>query len=694
LTRLSFVFSPSLGKYVVGSVCYAVVLAIFIYFTYTNYVSQMEQAFISLDPGSGTCSSVPISISTTYLADKHGHWEGTEDFVYYKSMYSFTFSSFEVDTLSEYQQMMNAYHDYLIYFGEKAKKQNLAYNILLWMGFTRFYSTDYPGISDFSGLARGNLQYMQLTGDPIVIFNGRYTGLALGSHAGLCAIPSMTMYDEANGLFRSMINENVFMNETKCGDVTSPFLFKTNLNVNPFFYITLDVHSFTVALAVNLDILDIGNLMKSSESIIELEAYGVKYSIGKFYDIRYPLMSAIFCMRNITEIPVGNIITVKHMCLVESGSGLFLPVFNHLGNSFSDPEYCDCGNPTTAHSTACNEFYLMAGLITFPVDNDSGNNTFLSTQTTVELVQKAYTLVSFHNSDYSKLNKAAYNASAISVMTSLSTASAKTKRAQTVSDSFDFCRIASNISCSLIVFYSLNQKDIVSDYQYALSNGSCVDSFVIQPSVWAELADNPPTELTQIYYKCYQDSYSAFLNAVGVASGNTSIAILVLMFLLVPLCFALMACCRIIPRKPEYKDSEKQRTLDTLATVILRSRDHYYEGVKPKGVVSQLTDEMVEAVKYSNYCVQKEEQEAKSPLKKSFFRNFSSFDMVEREDDEPTSKEQRHLLGSMVIYRRLNRRDDEMREDKLPLELDFIDSESGRFTRGPNATFTGESPVR
>jgi hypothetical protein len=685
----------SSGKYSVGSLCYAVVLAIFIYFTYTNYVSQMEQAFISLDTGSGDCSSVPISITTTYLADKHGHWEGTADFVYYKSIYSFTFSSFTVDTLSEYQQMMTVYHNYLIYFGQKAKKENLSYNILLWMGFTRFYSTEYPGISDFTGFARGNLQYMQLTGDPVVIFNARYSGLALGSHAGLCAIPSMTVYDEANGLFRSMINENVFMNETKCDDVTSPFIFETNLNVNPFFAVTLDVRSFIVALAVNLDILDIGNLMKSSESIKEMEFYGVKYSLGKFYDIRYPLMSAIFCMHNITEIPVGNVITVRHMCLVESGSGLFLPVFNHLGNSFTDPVYCDCGNPATAHSSTCNDFYLMAALIAFPVDNDGGNNTFLSPQTSIEFVRKAYTLLSMHDSDYHALNKAAYNASAISVMTSLNTASRKTKRAQTVSDSFDFCRISSNVTCSLIVFYSLDQKDIVSDYQYSLSNGSCTDSFVIQPSVWAELADNPPTELTQIYFKCYQDSYSAFLNAVGVASGNTSIAILVLMFLLVPLCFAMMACCRIIPRKQEYKESEKQRTLDTLATMILRSRDQYYEGVKPKGLVSQLAGEMIEAVKYSNYCVKKEVEEESSPVKKSFFRNFSSFDLVEKEDDEPTSKEQRQLLGSMVIYRRLKRRDeDPIREDKLPLSLDFVDSESGRHTREPNATFTGESPMR
>jgi hypothetical protein len=650
----------------------------------------MVQAFISLDPSSGQCTSVPISISTTYLADQYGNWEGSANFVYYKSLYSFTFSSFEVDSLSQYQQMMSVYYSDLQYYGERAKHHNLAYNILLWMGFTRFYSVEFPDHRG-SGLPRGNLQYLQLTGDPCVIFNGRFSSLALGSPAGLCEIPTMTVYDKANGLFRSMINEKVFINQTKCGDVTSPFLFTTNLNTNPYFAITLDVHSFTVALAVNLNILDIGNLLKSSEPFIELTVQNITYSVGKFYDIRFPFMSSIFCMHNISEVPAGNTVTVQRMCLVESGSGLFLPVFNHVGNSFTDPIYCDCETPATAHSTACNEFYLMAGLVSFPVDNDLSNNTFLSPAVAVELVRKAFKLLSLHDSDYSALNKAAYNASAISVMASLNTASAKTRDPQTVSDAFDFCRISSDTTCTLILFSSFDQADDVSDYQYSLSNGSCTNSFLITPSVWANLADNPPTELTQIYYKCYQDSYSAFLNAVGVASGNTSIATLVLMFFLVPLCFGMMACCRMIPRKQEYKESEKQRTLDTIATMILRSRDHYYEGVKPKGVISQLTDEMVEAVKYSNYCVQNEEQEAKSLLKKSFFRNFSSFDMVEREDDESMSKEQRQLLGSMVIYRRVYPKDEQ--RDKLPLAVDSMDFEAGIRNHDSKETFTGNSPM-
>jgi hypothetical protein len=676
------------GKYLVGSISYAIVVAIFIYFTYTNYVDEMVQAFISLDPTSGQCTSVPISISTTYLADQDGNWEGSANFVYYKSLYSFTFSSFEVDSLSQYQQMMDAYYSDLLYYGSVAKQHNIAYNLLLWMGFTRFYSVQFPTHRG-TGLPKGNLQYIQLTGDPAVIFNGRYSSLALGSPAGLCEISTMTIYDEANGLFRSMINEKIFMNQTKCGDVTSPFLFETNLNTNPYFAVTLDVHSFTIALGVNLNILDIGNLLKSSEPIIELNLQNITYSVGKFYDIRYPFMSSIFCMHNISEIPIGNKITVQRMCLVESGSGLFLPVFNHLGNSFSDPVYCDCANSHTAHSFACNEFYLMAGLIAFPLDYDRSNNTFLSPSIAVELVRKAYSLLSMHDSDYAALNKAAYNASAISVMASLNTASAKTRDPQTIANAFDFCRISPDVTCSLILFASLDQVDEVSEYQYALTNGSCTDSFLIPPPAWAKLADNPPTPLTQIYYKCYQDSYSAFLTAVGVASGNTSIATLVLMFFLVPLCFGMMACCRMIPRKQEYKESEKQRTLDTLATMILRSRDHYYEGVKPKGFVSQLAGEMIEAVKYSNYCVKKEVENEKPSLSKSIFRNFSSFDMVEKEDDEPTSKEQRQLLGSMVIYRRLNQKDEE--KDKLPLAVDSVGFEDDRY--GHKETFTGNSPM-
>jgi hypothetical protein len=55
-----------------GSLAYGVSVAAFIYFLIQNYYNQVNQQFISLDDGSGDCSSVPISLTGYYLADTQG----------------------------------------------------------------------------------------------------------------------------------------------------------------------------------------------------------------------------------------------------------------------------------------------------------------------------------------------------------------------------------------------------------------------------------------------------------------------------------------------------------------------------------------------------------------------------------------------------------------------------------------------
>ena len=47
-------------------------------------------------------------------------------------------------------------------------------------------------------------------------------------------------------------------------------------------------------------------------------------------------------------------------------------------------------------------------------------------------------------------------------------------------------------------------------------------------------------QLTQDYYECYPSTYNAFLDAVGIASGNTSLAVPIIVFLLLPLLYFLL----------------------------------------------------------------------------------------------------------------------------------------------------------
>eukprot|EP01040_Poterioochromonas_malhamensis_P012603 gene12603-13796_t len=247
----------------------------------------------------------------------------------------------------------------------------------------------------------------------------------------------------------------------------------------------------------------------------------------------------------------------------------------------------------------------MAGLIAFhPITNANFGNA-----ATLQLsLQRALLLLVKHKADYSRLNRAAFNASASSVFYALGTADPSIKTAKYFKGAYDFCKLDVNTTCSLITFFTMDEGNAVSTYHLTLKNGSCRDSITPKDAAWISFAGTPPTPLTQIYYKCHSTSIDALINAVGVASGNTSIAMLLLLFISVPLVFGFMACCRVIPKEQEFREKEKSIVLDTLATVLLRIRDKHYEALDPCGTAANLAEELIIATNFSYYEAKEEDK--------------------------------------------------------------------------------------
>ena len=54
--------------YTFGGMAYLLFGGMFIYFTVESYYANYNQAFISLNTNAGTCSTVPITITSSYLA--------------------------------------------------------------------------------------------------------------------------------------------------------------------------------------------------------------------------------------------------------------------------------------------------------------------------------------------------------------------------------------------------------------------------------------------------------------------------------------------------------------------------------------------------------------------------------------------------------------------------------------------------
>lgn len=193
-----------------GFIAYLAAIGVFTYFTYTSYQDAISSAYISLQDGSGgTCNSVPIAVSGSYLADEYGNWVGSPDFQYSSALYSISLSNFEVNTFEQYKDMMGSFRGalegtnfffLLFYFvsmfltsvgvcmievGTITSKQTLAYNLIYWTSFLHYYSVQFPSTQNFSTIGLGQLQYVQMTGDPTEVFELEYQQCSLGKTLSL-----------------------------------------------------------------------------------------------------------------------------------------------------------------------------------------------------------------------------------------------------------------------------------------------------------------------------------------------------------------------------------------------------------------------------------------------------------------------------------------------------------------------------
>jgi hypothetical protein len=477
-----------------------------------------------------------------------------------------------------------------------------------------------------------------------VIFNSRYTGLAIASAHGFCQLPTTTNFDQSNAYFQSTIVLQSALNDSLCSTVAREYIIHRPVHLSPTYPIYLDVRSFSTALSVNFGFVALENLILASGDTtpftIVNAAGSVTYIIGQYYDVRYPLMQPIFCLINSTILP-PHWPNIERLCFVATSSAFFLPIVNHLGNSYSEPEYCDCASGI-GKSDNCNDLSIIAGLIAFPMNSEKSSNKSGQAMNPTYL-SYSFELVAMYP-NYFAFNRASFNASSISVLQGLRTASPSVMTPAYLENAFEFCKLKSGMTCTLLTYYSLGLSKSVSTYHYPLINGSCANALTISDEAWEQLAANPPTPLSQDYYSCFPAFNDALLNAIGVASGNTSIAILLLMFVCVPTVILIMAFCKAIPREQEYSDKEKARTLDTFATLILRVRDEHYEGINidEKNIVAQITDELIDAVKVSNRGVITESGKFNN---EEFLRPNESF----MTQNDPIHH--RELLGKVLIYK-------------------------------------------
>ena len=135
----------------------------------------------------------------------------------------------------------------------------------------------------------------------------------------------------------------------------------------------------------------------------------------------------------------------------------------------------------------------------------------------------------------------------------------------------------------------------VSDSYYQVSNGSCQNTFLVDG--FEKLAEEPPVKLTQDYYQCVATPYSALFDSLGIAAGNTATIVPIGLLCLLPLLYMYLQATDKLPPKEEYTADERRAASEALALLMLRYRDGKTRGMKSKGVLAQLTAELVQSAK-------------------------------------------------------------------------------------------------
>ena len=81
--------------------------------------------------------------------------------------------------------MMQAFQADILRIGNMAKSMNLAFNLLLWTAYNRYYSLDSRSlVRSPSDSMKGGLQQFQMTGDAKQVFDLKYQAIRVMSFAG------------------------------------------------------------------------------------------------------------------------------------------------------------------------------------------------------------------------------------------------------------------------------------------------------------------------------------------------------------------------------------------------------------------------------------------------------------------------------------------------------------------------------
>lgn len=211
-------------------------------------------------------------------------------------------------------------------------------------------------------------------------------------------------------------------------------------------------------------------------------------------------------------------------------------------------------------------------------------------------------------------------------------------------NAYEFCKVdipgLTPNTCSLLSLHgygdSVYDKSLMG-FMHILQNGSCADSFSRPPEVWQRMKENPPTRLAEYYLKCTNTRTTAAGAALGIAVGNTSLAIPVLAALFLPILYFILTVTDTLPPADEYSKEMLEAVNTLIAYQILRFRDGKTLGLTRDGYLANICKELLASTKGEAGMVDSDDEE-------------DSDDEGNDEDDHEKSKRNHQKTNSKASH--------------------------------------------
>ena len=364
----------------------ATAAAVFVYFCYQSYQSQINAVFLALDKSSGQCTTVSKSVTGVFYASDTGYWSGSENYKANEGLYRFQFANLYA-TQDEFASLIQEYNDNFIQpLGLIAKSTPLQYNLLNLMYYTAKIEKN------------GYIQKLDYIIDPPIVFAGRkFLGL-LNKKALYTGIPDRIDYDIKTGRITynfdidkieveamngytipgtsTTIGHVCFMDQTEfqqqqqqignlnsfdrytsfeysiysptpiymtIGDMIDIETLDYNPQFGPNFAFEFDQVTLTAAAAVNLGILAFEDLLDAGYGSAQGTYKGVSYDLKYYIVDKYTYMTPMICLSKLSGSDSTAAHPFDHYCFYKLGKFqkilstkpvlpmLAVPSFMHMG---------------------------------------------------------------------------------------------------------------------------------------------------------------------------------------------------------------------------------------------------------------------------------------------------------------------------------------------------------------------------